>query len=102
MRKILVALTILYAISMSATQNVAFSWTLSVTPGVTGQRMYCGSVSGGPYTQKWPAVGTWANSTVRTHTIGFGMIETHYCVFTTLGPTGESGPSNEVVFTTVS
>jgi hypothetical protein len=76
--------------AVGAKRKVMLSWTQSVTPGVTQNRIYRATVSGGPY-GLIASVGAQTSYT-DTQVIG-GTI--YYYVVTAVSATGESGRSGE-------
>ena len=79
----------------SATENhgILFSWTPSETAGITSQRLYCGTQSGGEdYTNP---VAMFSSSETQYLFQGGAVGETYYCTVTALIGARESKPSNE-------
>ena len=79
----------------SGTENheILFSWTPSVSAGITSQRLYCGTRSGGEdYTNP---VATFSTSTTQYLFQDGAVGETYYCTVTALIGARESKPSNE-------
>jgi fibronectin type 3 domain-containing protein len=72
--------------------RVTLTWTQSTSTGLTGNNVYRGTVSGGPYTlltaTPLPASTTYLDTTVVSST-------TYYYVVTALAGTVESGYSNQ-------
>jgi fibronectin type 3 domain-containing protein len=72
--------------------QVGLSWTQSVSPGITGDCVYRGTVTGGPYTQLFCSSTPSTGYTDLSVTAG----ATYYYVVTALvGSSEESGYSNQ-------
>jgi hypothetical protein len=77
----------------TANHGILFSWTPSESAGITTQRLYCGTQSGGEdYTNP---VATFPASTTQYLFQGGAVGETYYCTVTALIGASESKPSNE-------
>src|SRR5215467_13106230 len=73
--------------------GILFSWTPSESAGITSQRLYCGTQSGGEdYTNP---VATFPPSTTQYLFQDGAVGETYYCMVTALIGARESKPSNE-------
>jgi hypothetical protein len=70
--------------------SVSLTWTASVTPGVTGYKVYRGTTSGGPYTLL-STLGVAVSHTDLNVISG----QTYYYVVTAVGSGGESVYSNQ-------
>lgn len=79
--------------AQGALHSNTLTWTLSSTSGVTSQKIYRGTVNGGPYT----LLATIPNGTVVTY-VDTNTIQgtLHYYVVTALVGTNESVNSNQV------
>jgi fibronectin type 3 domain-containing protein len=76
----------------ASAHTVGLSWVASVTPAVTGYRIYRGTVKGGPYS----LVGNVGTSTVYTDSARLASGATYYYVVTAVDTQGtESSYSNE-------
>jgi hypothetical protein len=97
-------LVLFFLLSVSAfaasTHGVLLSWTQSVTPGVTSNGLYCGTVSG-TYPLFWnfstPVTSFDWLTTDSSHVPSPG--QKYFCIVTASVTGTESGPSNEVSFT---
>jgi len=79
--------------SATESHGILFSWTPSESAGITSQRLYCGTQSGGEdYTKP---VATFSPSTTQYLFQGGAVGETYYCTMTALIGARESKPSNE-------
>ena len=81
----------------SGTHSEALTWTQSTSPGITGNKVYCSLVAGGPYT---------VLNSFTTPSISFTQASlppsTKICyVVTAINAGGESNYSNEVCGTTL-
>lgn len=73
--------------------GILFSWTPSVSAGITSQNLYCGTEPGGEdYTNP---VATFSPSTTQYLFQGGAVGATYYCTVTALIGVRESKPSNE-------
>lgn len=79
--------------AQGAPHSNTLTWTLSTTSGVTSQKIYRGTVNGGPYT----LLATIPNGTVATYVDTNTTQGTlHYYVITALVGTNESVFTNQV------
>jgi hypothetical protein len=93
--KLRYALLVCLLVSANASTNghsVTLSWTQSDSPNIVSNEVYCGPVSGGPYSfhrnTRHPATSL---IVPKVHS------GTYYCVVTAINDLGEeSDPSNEV------
>jgi hypothetical protein len=76
----------------SVAHSVSLNWNASVSPGVTGYKVYRGSVSGGPYTLL-TSLGASTNFTDNNVQSG----QTYYYVVTAVSSGGESSYSNQAL-----
>lgn len=76
-------------VTSTGLHSVSLTWTASVTPGVTGYKVYRATASGGPYTlvSTTGAVATYMDNTVQSGA-------TYYYVITAVG-SGESAYSTQ-------
>lgn len=78
------------AATTSGKRKIALSWTQSSTPGITQNKVYRSTSSGGPY-----ALVATLNPTTSYSNSGLSSGTTYYYVVTAVGGSGESDPSNE-------
>lgn len=92
MKKLLiVALLCVSALALPTVHQVGLSWTQSTSTGLTGNCVYRGTVSGGPYAQLFCSS---SPATTYTDTSVVGG-QTYYYVVTAVSGSQESGYSNE-------
>lgn len=92
MRKLFVLLLVsVAAFALPTVHQVGLSWTQSTSTGLTGNCVYRGAVSGGPYTQLFCSS---SPATTYTDASVVGG-QTYYYVVTAVSGSQESGYSNE-------
>ena len=94
MKRLLLALALFCSVAFAQTQHSAtLNWTQSITPGLTGNNVYRGTTTGGPYTL---ITATPINPTTTYVDFTVSAATTYYYVVTALVGVEESAYSNQI------